>query len=230
VDSVNLGSERVGPFSLGVPKTSPQAAVPQPPKALEIEVLLRKLNKLANESNGEEFSKECHNPAKGPTLIQLMASLVGEIVRTKDISTAQGGSRIIAEIKRPNGIVEIRELTFFKLPSSHCWLETVTTPPYRALCRIEFQPGKGDANAILRTHLGNTEFYPVAGVAGQFDVCGADEDAGKAASAANAAAEGLKVSLQKFGLDSSFKVLKSAGKPISLWPGEEAPSAEKPSP
>ena len=230
VDSVNLGSEKIGPFSLGVPKASPQAAVPQPPKALEIEVLLRKLNKLANDSNGEEFSKECHNPAKGPTLIQLMESLVGEIVRTKDISTAQGGGRIIAEIKRPNGMVEIRELSFFKSPSSRCWLETVTTPPYRALCRIEFQPDKGDANAILRTHLGNTEFYPVAGVAGQFDVCGANENAEKAASAANTAAEGLKVSLQKFGMDSSLKILKPAGTPISRWPGEEAPTAEKPSP
>jgi serine/threonine protein kinase len=224
------GVPMIEPLSWKTVENASPAAAPQPPKALEIEVLLRKLNKLANESNGDEFSKECHNPAKGPTLIQLMESLVGEIVRTKDISTAQGGSRIIAEIKRPNGIVEIRELTFFKSPSSHCWLETVTTPPYRALCRIEFQPGKGDANAILSTHLGNTEFYPVAGVAGQFDVCGADEDAGKAASAANAAAEGLKVSLQKFGLDSSFKVLKSAGKPISLWPGEEEPTAEKPSP
>jgi hypothetical protein len=212
VDSVNLRTQRIGPFSGGVAGSTQQSAVPQPPKALEIEVLLRKLNKLANESNGEEFSKECHNPAKGSTLIQLMESLVGEIVRTKDISTAQGGGRIIAEISSP------------------CWLEAVTTPPYRALCRIDFQPDKGDANAVLRTHLGNTEFFPVAGVAGQFDICGANEDAEKAASAANTAAEGLKVSLQKFGMDSSLKILKPAGTPISRWPGEEAPTAEKPSP
>jgi hypothetical protein len=104
-------------------------------------------------------------------------------------------------------------------------------PNYRAFCRVEFKPDKGDAATILKTHLGkNTDFRAVEDKPGEFDVFDSAEDADDARAYADMRVEDLRVSLKKFGLDTALKVISPAVIPEAPYMAEDEPPFVEPKP
>jgi len=104
-------------------------------------------------------------------------------------------------------------------------------PNYRAFCRVEFKPDKGDAATMLKTHLGkNTDFRAVENKLGEFDVFGFGEDADDARTHADMCVENLRVSLKKFGLDTALKVISPAVIPEAPYMAEDEPPFVEPKP
>ena len=104
--------------------------------------------------------------------------------------------------------------------------------PYRAWCRIEFRPERGDPAIILQTHLGTKgSFRALRGNDGQFEILGVSAGSGSAAAAlADGLADGLKQSLDEAGLGTSFKIVARAKTPEKQWMGDDAPELENKKP
>ena len=104
-------------------------------------------------------------------------------------------------------------------------------PNYRAFCRVEFKPDKGDAATMLKTHLGkNTDFRAVENKLGEFDVFGFGEDADDARTHADMCVENLRVSLKKFGLETALKVISPAVIPEAPYMAADEPPFVEPKP
>ena len=241
VDSVELNGGRVGPFSLGVPKASPPpaAAPPEPPAppVPTAEEVFRKMVAAANAWDGEEFVKYEYRPSiplgNPPTVASRMAPFFGEILLVKQLPPGRFDSkddvRLVTKMKGKDGDIVYRGLQFTTQDGQRRF-QIGRLPNYRASCRVEFRPDQFKAESLLKLHLGETPFTAVPGADGQFDIGGEDISAAEAVRRADHSADRLLESLKRAGQDSSFKIIQRAKTPEAPWLGEEAPTAEKPSP
>ena len=206
------------------------AVVPAPPA----ESIFRKMNSLANESNGDEFKKHLAVSTYGKEPSGNMAdrmepflgklSLVKTVAHepgTKGVFSIRETTTVFGAFERADGKMSYREFRF--TPESGEWrYQGSDYPKYRAVVRVEFRPESGNATAILRTHLDSKVVSkPVAGADGQFDIESQSSDAVWSANDANAIADRLTDSLKKVGLDAALKVIKKAGVPTKPIHAEE---------
>ena len=222
---------------------SGESAVPAEDPLIEVatekaEDVFRRMNALANTSNGQEFVKHLSN-AKYPggktdgPLTWITEWFRGQIRFLKNYDTtgeihalgSPPGQEIVwAGLEKPDGRVEYREFVFH-LEAGQWRYEGNYLPEFRSRCRIEFRPEAGDATAILRTHLGpGNSFVKVPGSVDQFDLLGSTNDSGDAAAPqADALAAALEKSIRFTGLKGTFRVVQAAEKPEQPWVGEDIP-------
>lgn len=235
VDSLNFGGSRIGPFSLGVSKASPQAAAAPPvPTAEEV---FRKMVAAANAWDGDEFVKHEYRPSiplgNPPSVASRMAPFFGEILLVKQLPPGRFDTkddvRFVTRMKARDGSIVYRELQFTTQDGQRKF-RTQRLPNYRAACRVEFRPDSFKAGSLLKLHLGETSFTAVTGPDGQFDILGEDISADNAARRADQAADRLFESLKKAGQDSFFKIIQRAKVPEAPWLGGDPSPAEMPAP
>ncbi len=205
-----------------------------PGPAISAEDVLRKLNVLANESNGEEFKKQLsvstYGKEPGGNMAARMEPFLGKLRLVKTVAHTPGTkglfpipekTTVFASFERADGKMSYHEFDF--TPESGEWrYDGANYPEYRAVVRVEFRPESGNATAILRAHLDNNVVSkPVAGADGQFDIESQNPDAVSSANIANAIADRLKDSLKKVGLDTALKVIKKAEVPTKPIHAEE---------
>jgi len=217
---------------------------PAPAPSVPVEEVFRTMNTLANESNGGEFKK--HMATKGGPLrayglrhvisrdfsnapiAARMEPFFGRILLLKSVPEPEWDSRqhaqLFAAIQRNDNTTGYAMFWFTAQDGE--WRYSVSgDPDYRASSRIEFRPEKGDAAAILRTHLGaNVTFAPVPGANGQFDITQESDRPDHAAAIPKGNVRELQNSLRKAGLDAAFKIISPATKPEKPWMAEEAPA------
>ena len=206
-----------------------------PGPAISAEDVLRKLNVLANESNGEEFKKHLavsqYGKEPSGNMADLMEPFLGKLSLVKTVGHRPGTkefffsiaetTNVFGAFERPDGKKIYHEFRF--TPESGEWrYQGTDSPNYRAVVRVEFRPEKGDATAILKTHLDSKVVSkPVAGADGQFDIESQSGSAEWSANEADSIADLLKNSLQKVGLDGALKVIKKAEVPTKPIHAEE---------
>ena len=239
IEEAKQQSREPMPERLG--KSAPVAE--EKPPAVSVEEVVRQMNTLANESNGAEFKKHL-SVSKGDSselLAYDMKLFVGRLRSVKIIATepARPDSlagpnpvkmTVFATIEEVGGAMQYQEFGF--RAEEGAWRFHDDLPArYRAACRIEFRPEKGNATAILRTWLGEKVMLSaVSGTDGEFDISAEDLWPGNAKDAANDLAEKLQSSLKKVGQDGAFKIIRRAERPAKPWRAEEAPALEKPNP
>ena len=213
----------------------PREVPNQPMPTASIEEAVREMNKAANESNGDVFMKHMDEVTpllmrgfglSNPRLVEVMELFSGDVVSLRATFQAiePNVPLVYATFRRSDGGLDHLVVSFE--PRDGQWrLSQVSRAEYRASCRIEFRPEKGDAATILRTHLGpNHRFNPVDDVPGQFDIPGDGfPDAETAVSSANELAASLRKSLDKLGFAESFKIVRPAAKPEKPYMGEDEP-------
>ena len=222
-------------------KSAPVAE--EKPPAVSAEQVVRQMNALANESNGADFKKHLtvFNRRSSELLADHMKLFVGKLHSVKVIAAKPARpdslagphpaeTTVFAIIEEVGGAMQYQEFGFTAEEGGWRFHENLPAR-YRAACRIEFRPEKGDATAILRTWLGEeVRLSAVAGADGQFDISAEDLWPGNAKDAANDLAEKLQSSLKKVGQDGAFKIIRRAERPAKPWRAEEAPTLEKQNP
>ncbi|MCX6873954.1 MAG: serine/threonine-protein kinase [Verrucomicrobia bacterium] len=221
-----------------IPPGVPQINPPAPPK-LTAEEVFRKMVAAANASDGEEFVKHASKSTSvislgsPPPVASRMAPFFGEILLLKPLPPRHNdrtdSARLIARMKAKDASIIYREFQF-TIQGGQWKFLTDGLPQYRASCRIEFHPDQGKAESILKLHLGEIPFTPVAGADGQFDIGGEEFSADAAVQIADRNANQLLESLKKAGLDPFFKIIQHAKTPDTPWLGEDPSPAEKPTP
>ena len=192
---------------------------PVEPK-IPVEEVFRKMNALANESNGTEFREHLgplHSvPPPDPVVAQKMEPFYGRVAWMEAEPqfekkypwqySYKSYTSVVAEMVRPNNSSEFVQF-FFELGNSE-WLYLIAESPfYRSATRVEFRPDKGNALEILRLHLGRDMVAPVAGETDRFDVFGKAQEPSEAVRDAKSNLDKLTQSLEKAGLSASLKTI-----------------------
>ena len=225
--------DRDSPAAPPKPPKPPKPAKPPAPPDLTAEEVFRKMAAAANASDGGEFVKyEYPNFIPGdPPVASRMAPFFGEILLVKPLPpqriNGNDRSRLIARMKAKDDSIIYREFQFIKEEGRTVFL-TESPPKFRASCRIEFRSDQGKAESILKLHLGEIPFTPVAGADGQFDIGGEEFSADAAARTADRNADKLLASLKMAGQASLFKIIQRAKTPDTPWLGDDPSPAEKP--
>jgi hypothetical protein len=225
-----------------VARTGNQSNPPAESK-IPVEEVFRKMNALANESNGTEFQKYLGSPGPRPELsiAQQMEPFYGRIAWMKTEPQSEkaivgafaekemsGFTRFFFQIEKGKWLSVITEMVrpdasrefarfYFQLINGEWLYWAARYPLYRSAARVEFRAQNGDALEILRLHLGNM-VAPAAGETDRFDVVGEDRDPSESVRLAKSNLDNLTQSLGKAGL-SVF--LKTIHEPELLTPSGE---------
>ena len=214
---------------------------PEGPERHEVEIreFIRKMNQAANESDLDKFL-DCYvgqariNVESGFSIyspVETMSLMAGTVSGVRLFGN--GDLEVVLELQRHTGINAFVRVRLFGHTGDgkwYCTCGTVEPSPYRAACRVEFLPKQGDTRKVLKSHLKNNEFRPVAGEEGQFDIWAFSTVPQLAKHQADEAARELQGSLKPFGMDAAYRIVKPAEVPISPWPGEDFPSESTPPP
>ncbi len=197
-----------------LPKESPESA-------------FRKVNAAANESNGDELRKRGRN--LGGDMLETIERLQGEIVTLKATANPNDSSSpaVFTTLRKNDGSLRY-VVCIFRPPYNHEGTEWICTgvraASFRAACRVEFRPDKGDAATILRTHLGSVQaFKSAGGPPQQFDIFGIGNESDEAERNANANTQIVAQSLARLGFGAFFKIIAPAQRPEKPWMAEDEP-------
>ncbi len=194
--------------------------------------IVRALNRLANEQNAEAFMAKKYTrylSAFGSDIpaAQRMAPYYGEILKIGQLPVNHAAKAdVIAKFKRHDGKEEYRKFDLRLEEVEWRWMND-SPPQYRAWTLVEFKPPQGNAAAIMKNHLGDKPFHPVAGT-DHFLIGGDGFDGEEAKQDANHRHERLEESLKQAGLNSFLKVLVPATVPSEPWMGGEPEIPEIP--
>ena len=192
---------------------------------ISAEKIFQRMNTLANEWNGREFMKLVTSDLKGrfdplPAPEFFMEPFRGKIEMAKPLPGGTRGAHLKSKVIACIGGRDGSTYTTFTFANhgGNWLLNRWDKSIYRARVRIYFWPQSPDPESVLRAHLGATRYRKVKA---EFELLADHADPDEAVRQANQKAVDLQVSLKKAGLDSTYKIIKPAGKPEKPWMGED---------